>query len=226
MKDLTSGLDELRIKYRECFLKAALEIKARIEALKPEDVDGELLDNFGVNTSGYKWQDSVLQMFESDYARDIFDTIEKIKHDRRQSHCIGCGTCCKLACSEFSPDELTKKAKDGDNYASQFIQTFVPYESLETPRKIFPEYVKLLEDKQESGYYFYHCPKVTEDNRCPDYDNRPQICRDFPDNPLGFLPFSCGFNDWKLKTEEDALFVNATVEIIEFYKNKIKEMRK
>lgn len=226
MKDLTSGLDDLLIKYRECFLKAALEIKARIEALKPEDVDGELLDIFTVNTSGYMWQDSVLQMFESEFAKDILEKIDKIKHNRNNSHCVCCGTCCKLACSEFSPDELAKKAKNGDNYASQFIQTFVPYETLEIPRKIFPEYLKLLEDKQESGYYFYHCPKVTEDNRCPDYDNRPQICRDFPDNPLGFLPFSCGYNDWKLKSEQDALTANAMIDIIEFYKNKIKELRK
>ena len=226
MKDLTSGLDDLLIKYRECFLKAAREIKARIEALKPEDVDGELLDIFTVNTSGYMWQDSVLQMFESEFAKDILEKIDKIKHNRNNSHCVCCGTCCKLACSEFSPDELAKKAKNGDNYASQFIQTFVPYETLEIPRKIFPEYLKLLEDKQESGYYFYHCPKVTEDNRCPDYDNRPQICRDFPDNPLGFLPFSCGYNDWKLKSEQDALTANAMIDIIEFYKNKIKELRK
>lgn len=226
MKDLTSGLDDLLIKYRECFLKAALEVKARIEALKPENVEGEILDIFTVNTSGYMWQDSVLQMFESEFAKDILEKIDKIKHNRNNSHCVCCGTCCKLACSEFSPDELAKKAKNGDNYASQFIQTFVPYETLEIPRKIFPEYVQLLEDKQESGYYFYYCPKVTEDNRCPDYDNRPQICRDFPDNPLGFLPFSCGYNDWKLKSEQDALTANAMIDIIEFYKNKIKELRK
>ena len=53
----------------------------------------------------------------------------------------------------------------------------------------------MLIDNNESGYYFYHCPRVTKDNRCPDYENRPQICRDFPDNPLAFLPLSCGFMD-------------------------------
>ena len=80
MKDLTSGLDDLLIKYRECFLKAALEVKARIEALKPENVEGEILDIFTVNTSGYMWQDSVLQMFESEFAKDILEKIDKIKH--------------------------------------------------------------------------------------------------------------------------------------------------
>ena len=98
MKDLTSGLDDLLIKYRECFLKAALEVKARIEALKPENVEGEILDIFTVNTSGYMWQDSVLQMFESEFAKDILEKIDKIKHNRNNSHCVCCGTCCKLAC--------------------------------------------------------------------------------------------------------------------------------
>ena len=89
---------------------------------------------------------------------------------------------------------------------------------------IYPEYVQMLNDSGESGYYFYHCPKVTEDNRCSDYENRPQICRDFPDNPIAFLPKNCGFKDWKLKSESVSLKLNAEAEIINFYKEKIKEL--
>lgn len=84
----------------------------------------------------------------------------------------------------------------------------------------------MLEDNNESGYYFYHCPKVTQDNKCPDYENRPQICRDFPDNPLAFLPLGCGFVDWKIKSEPVSLMLNAMVEIMGFYKDKIKELNK
>lgn len=226
MEDLTSNLDDLRKSYREIFLKTAIELKKRIDALKPDGLDGEILDKYEPNSVGQIWQNSVCEMFENDISKEVLRKISEIKQNRKSCHCIGCGTCCKLACSEFSPDELKQKAQNGDNFASQFIQTFIPYENSDEPRRIFPEYLKMLEDNNESGYYFYHCPKVTQDNKCPDYENRPQICRDFPDNPLAFLPFGCGFADWKIKSEPVSLMLNAMVEIMGFYKDKIKELNK
>ena len=80
----------------------------------------------------------------------------------------------------------------------------------------------MLEENNQSGYYFYHCPKVTEDNKCPNYENRPQICKDFPDNPIAFLPPLCGFKDWKLKSELISLKLNAESEITNI--KKIKEV--
>ena len=130
---------------------------------------------------------------------------------------ISCGVCCKFAVSEFSPEQLALKAQNGDNYALQFLETFVPYGSVDEARKIYPEYVEFLLKIADGKAYFYHCPKVTEDNRCPDYENRPQICRDFPDNPLAFLPKSCSFTTWKLKSESVCLKLNAEKEIIDFY---------
>ena len=87
-------------------------------------------------------------------------------------------------------------------------------------------YVQLLEANNENGYYFYHCPKVTQGNRCPDYENRPQICRDFPDNPTAFLPPKCGFKDWKLKSNSVSLKLSAEMEISLFYIEKIKGLYK
>lgn len=226
MENLSSDLDNLRLHYREIFLKTAQEIKNRIDLLKPANLSGEILDKYEIDSDGYKWQNAVLEMFESDISKEICRKISEIKQARNEVSCVGCGVCCKLACSEFSPEELKTKAQNGDNFAQQFIQTFIPYKSVEQARLIYPEYVKLLEDKNETGYYFYHCPKVTEDNRCPDYENRPQICKDFPDNPLAFLPVSCGYSDWKIKSEPVALMLNAMVEIIGFYQDKIKELQK
>ena len=60
-----------------------------------------------------------------------------------------------------------------------------------------------------------------QENRCPDYENRPQICRDFPDNPISFLPKACGFSKWKEEVEPLALKLRATLEIADFYKNKL-----
>ena len=76
-----------------------------------------------------------------------------------------------------------------------------------------------LQDHQENyqeNYYVYHCPKITEDNRCCDYENRPQICKDFPDNPIAFLPLSCAFSNWKLKSQLFWLKLVSETEIINF----------
>lgn len=141
-------------------------------------------------------------------------TVEYVKEQREASHCSCCGVCCRFAVSEFSFEELKEKSNNGDNFAKQFISTFIPYNSADEYIKIFPQYLELLKNE---NYYVYHCPKVTEDNRCPDYENRPQICRDFPDNPIAFLPPMCGFSGWKLKSEFVWLKLRAEIEIINHY---------
>ena len=165
---------------------------------------------------------AVLKYLDNIVNFEIPQELSTIKKERNTSNCIGCGTCCKFACSEFSYSELKNKAQAGDNYAKQFVSVFIPYSSNEDVEKIFPEYYDLLKNSGETEYYFYHCPKITKNNQCPDYDNRPQICRDFPDNPIAFLPLKCGFNNWKLKSERVLLKLNAIAEIAEFYKNNIK----
>ena len=151
---------------------------------------------------------------KSRLAQVISQYNEKAEKYRRECDCNGCAVCCRFAVSEFSYEELKKKAENGDVFASQFISVFVPYESENEDINIFPEYVDLL--KSDEGYFVYHCPKLTEANRCSDYDNRPQICRDFPDNPLAFLPKSCGFERWKLKSEALCLKLRAEKEIINY----------
>lgn len=145
-------------------------------------------------------------------------TVSYINDVRLKVKCSGCGVCCRFAVSEYSPEELKKKAQSGDNYATQFVSTFIPYNSEDEYKNIYPQYLELLAGQQ---YYVYHCPKVTEDNRCPDYKNRPQICKDFPDNPIAFLPPNCGFMDWKLKSEPVWLKLRAEVEIINYFLEKI-----
>ena len=98
---------------------------------------------------------------------------------------------------------------------------FVPYASKEEAGEIYPEYIKMLEKSKEGDVYFYHCPKINDCNRCTDYENRPQICRDFPDNPLSLLPKSCGFYSWRQEVEPVALMLHSMLEIIEYYKEHI-----
>lgn len=187
-------LKALKNSYRNYFIECVKEIDSR-------------LDN----------GDSINQI-EKSYQQKWIDNFKEIDTYRKQCDCTGCGVCCKFAVSEFSPEELTQKALQGDNYAKQFISTFVPYKSLDRVIEIYPEYVEFLKGTAQGSYYFYHCPKVTKDNRCPDYLNRPQICREFPDNPIAFLPKTCGFLPWKLKSQSVCLKLNAEKEIIDFYR--------
>lgn len=217
MEDLTESVNNLRAKYREIFKTSAKEIEKRVEELKPEGA-GDVFDRYSPKSAGALWQMSVLKMFDEDICREIYRKWSEILAYRREFSCTGCGTCCRLACSEFSPQELKMKAEHGDNFAAQFLSVFVPYKSKAEAREIYPEYIKMLENNKEDDVYFYHCPKLNECSRCTDYENRPQICRDFPDNPLALLPKSCGFNAWKNEVEPVALMLHSMLEIVEYYK--------
>lgn len=212
----------MKQKYREIFLKTVDAIKARIDEIRPDGVEGDIFDTFEIDSKGAQWQFAVLDMFEKDISKEIYRKWKEILDYRKEFHCKGCATCCNLACSEFSPEQLKEKAANGDKFAIQFMSIFVPYENRKEAEKIYPEYLKMLEELKEDEVYFYHCPKLTDCKRCSDYENRPEICRVFPDNPLSILPESCGFYEWRQQVEPVALMLHSMVEIIEYYKENIK----
>ena len=188
---MRNHLEVIHSQYREIF--------AQVEA----EIDSQLC---GIPLSSYE------QALKTRLSRVIAEYNKMSEKFRKECNCVKCGVCCRFAVSEFSYEKLKEKAKNGDNFASQFVSIFVPYENENDYADIFPEYLELLADSGK--YYVYHCPKITEENTCPDYDNRPQICRDFPDNPIAFVPKSCGFESWKLKSERLWLKLRAEKEII------------
>lgn len=233
MSNLSTDIDNLRKKYREIFLKSSEELNNQIEKIKPQDacatckinckLKQEIFEVFPENCAYKYWQKDVIELFDKVILKNIYRKWMKILEYKNTYKCAKCAYCCKLACSEFSYDELKQKAKDGDNFAQQFISIFTPYENEDEAKKIYPEYFELLKTKiQDEKVYFYHCSKVTKNNLCPDYENRPQICRDFPDNPIEFLPKRCGYLFWKEEVEPVALMLRSMLEIIDFYKGKIK----
>ena len=224
MNSVEQQLDKQKSQYREIFLKSAEEIQKRLEEIKPEGFGGELLDRYEPDSAGRKWQTEALTLLNQEISHEVYRKLQEILAYREMFKCSGCATCCRLACSEFSPDELKQKAENGDKFAQQFTSIFIPYESIDEAEKIYPEYIKLLREKVDEKVYFYHCPKLTEDNRCSDYENRPQICRDFPDNPLAILPDKCGYRAWKDEINPIALMLHSMVEIIDFYKQKLQEV--
>lgn len=221
MAELNSKLNSMKARYREIFMKSSDAILARIEEIRPEGLEGDILDKFEPNSLGTSWQTAVIDMFENDISKEIYRKWQEVLELRKNFDCKGCATCCNLACSEFSPEELKRRAQNGDKFATQFTSIFIPYDSKEEARKVYPQYIELLDDTIDEDVYFYHCPKLTDCKRCSDYNNRPQICRDFPDNPLCILPKSCGFYEWRQEVEPVAMMLHAMMEIIEYYKEKL-----
>jgi Fe-S-cluster containining protein len=207
MTDLSREYLNLKDKYSKIFANCIEEIDLFLRQNYSTCLD-DLLSN------DFKDKVKIIEALSKKIKTNINATKEKAIILRKESTCVGCGICCKFAVSEFSPQELNEKAKNGDNYAKQFLSVFVPYSAKDEANLIYPEYVSMLEECSDGEYYFYHCPKVTRDNRCPDYEKRPQICKDFPDNPIGFLPVNCGYNLWKQSVQDLFLKSQAQAEIL------------
>jgi Fe-S-cluster containining protein len=160
----------------------------------------------------------IRQKVVDDLSKKLQKEIEKYRikaiEQKTQTKCIGCGACCKFAVSEYSYNELKKAIKKGDKTAKDFLSVFVPYETEAEAIAVYPEYVAFLKECSEGDSYFYHCPKVTKDNRCPDYENRPKVCRDFPSDPMSFLPPTCGYNKWRVQNINKALKIAAKTFVI------------
>ena len=116
---------------------------------------------------------------------------------------------------------MKQKASRGDKFAEEFTSIFVPYETEEQAKAINPEYFKLLNDTMgDIKVYYYYCPKL-KNNLCSDYENRPNICKKYPYNPLMLLPRECSYNSWKNEVAHEALLLQAKVDIVSFYKEKL-----
>lgn len=237
MEDLQKDLNKTKEVYRAVFAQAKEAIDKKLDILKKSFLCSGCLENctidfnnaalfksYPVNCTFRMWQKRALAELKSQISKDIYFKIQQMNQKRENYSCLKCSSCCNMASSEFTYEELKEKAKNGDRFAGEFISIFVPYENNEIPRKIYPEYVKLLEEKFDWGIQFYHCPKLGADGLCSDYENRPSICRSFPENPLAALPPKCGFRPWKDEVEITALLLHAMVEIVGFYTQKLEQL--
>lgn len=239
MNTLKTDVHKTRKIYRELFLKAQESIGLQLNSMKKSSLcnhcikdckldfnEIKITDKFPEGCNFKFWQEAALNELEGRISKDIYDKIQQVDKERENYGCSMCASCCNLASSEFSYEELKEKAQNGDKFAKEFISIFVPYESIEEARRIYPDYVSLIEEQFEddNGIVFYHCPKIGSDNLCTDYENRPQICRDFPTNPLVVFPPACAYRKWKDDVEITALLLHAMVEIVGFYKEKLRSL--
>lgn len=46
------------------------------------------------------------------------------------------------------------------------------------------------------------CNYIGEDNLCKIYENRPEVCKNFPSSPFEGLPDGCGYEGWIFQQRE------------------------
>ncbi len=201
MNELKEHYTKLVQQYRQIFVSVLNAIQGEINLLKHDEIENYLNVEIEKHIKLQK----------------------KLVIERRNSfHCGMCGACCRLAISEFSPTALLEKASRGDKFAQEFISTFTPYEDEKEPEKQFPLYMQLLKESGEHAYYYY-CKKVTDDNKCSDYENRPSICKDYPDNPIQLLHPTCSYIGWHESIQKIVLTIRAMTEIREHFRKEFEK---
>ena len=230
---LNSQYDNLKDNYQQIFIEAAESIRREIDKFKPENPcticsvkdckieKKDVFTDFPVGCAYRDWQKQVLSFLAGEYRQKLKNTYKMIMEQKNECSCIRCGNCCRLATSEFSYEQLKQRAMRGDKFSRDFVSVFVPYKTEDEAKLANPEYFELLNEiTEEQRVFYYYCPKL-QNNECSDYENRPDICKDFPHNPLKLLPSTCSYNVWKNAVAKQSMLLKAKTDIIEFYKNKL-----
>lgn len=125
--------------------------------------------------------------------------------------CKQTGQCCRCATPSYSPSELLKRASEGDQLARDFFSLFVPYNSIEEAREVNPGIVdkalnialkSLSHDVTTQNLTFYKCRYILENNKCSIHENRPELCRSYPDSPFLLIPPGCAYEEWSVLCKE------------------------
>lgn len=123
---------------------------------------------------------------------------------RPQELCLMCGKCCKTVSAAKSNQELNDLASQGDTSALDFLSIFRPYASLEDAKNVDRSVVENILKGAPDGkeLTFYHCKHILDNNCCGNYENRPQLCRNFPSSPFAVVPQGCGYEGWLFAQRE------------------------
>ena len=110
--------------------------------------------------------------------------------------CLICGKCCGVAAAEIPYDELLNIAKKGDTFVNEFLEIFIPYESVDEVRKINAETVdnilrEMYNKNLSSDLTFYHCKYLQGDNVCGKFEDSITLYKDFTVSPWGVIPQGC-----------------------------------
>ena len=230
---LNTQYNNLKDNYEQIFIEAAESIRREVSKFKPENpctlcsvkdckiTVKDVFTDYPVGCAYRDWQKQILTFLNGEYRQKLKNIYKAMMDKKCEYECIRCANCCRLAVSEYSFEQLKQRAMRGDKFSEDFVSVFRPFETEADAKKANPEYFELLNELMEDQrVYYYYCPKL-DGNSCSDYENRPDICKDFPHNPLKLLPSTCSFNAWKNDIDKTAKLLKAKTDIIEFYKTKL-----
>lgn len=140
------------------------------------------------------------------------------------------GCCCRAASPSIPFHQLLEKAASGDPFARDFFSIFIPYENHEEAQEVVPGLVErtLQASRKDSRFasgediVFYHCRYIGEDNRCQIWEDRPGLCRAYPDSPFLVFAPGCAFEPWAKEAKEKFARMKAELEHLNRLKNELK----
>lgn len=124
---------------------------------------------------------------------------------RPQRLCKMCGKCCRVITLPKSYKELQELADNGDKEATDFLELFEPYSSIEEARKASSETVDniLKYYDEDNECVFYKCRFLLDNNLCSRYENKKELCDRFPSSAWTVIPPGCGYEGWLFQKNEE-----------------------
>ena len=147
--------------------------------------------------------------------------------------CRMCGQCCRCASPSTAATELLKKAKTDNKFSRYFFSIFIPYKSIEEAKKANLEIVerslkatKKPDSKVSSeNIVFYYCRYISADNKCLIHEDRPELCRDYPDSPFLIFAKDCAYEEWSKQCKEKYNELQEELKMLKEYKKEIENLK-
>lgn len=139
----------------------------------------------------------IITQFMSMNKKDLWEVQLNIK---KPATCKRKALCCKVATSVRPWEKLANVANNP--YLKDFFNIFIPYPSAIDVKKLYPEAydacMKVAKSRNinPDDIVFYKCRFLVEPSHCPIYEDRPSVCRRYPDSPFDAIPSICGYHDW------------------------------
>jgi Fe-S-cluster containining protein len=131
------------------------------------------------------------------------------------------GCCCRGASPSIPFGQLMEKAAQGDDFARNFFSIFIPHASHHDARQVVPGLVErtLTAAQKDTAFtcpekdvVFYHCRFIGDDNRCQIWEDRPALCRAYPDSPFLVFAPNCAFEPWAQAVREKFSHMKAEIQ--------------
>ncbi len=134
------------------------------------------------------------------------ETCAKQKQAPPQELCKKCGKCCRCAISFYSKEELENTENEK---IKLFLSLFKKYDSLDEAKSVDEKSVnnlldtlKTLRPEQSQTPEIWYCVHLGDDNKCQIFEDRPDFCRNFPENGWIITPENCGYKGWQFEQKE------------------------